>query len=72
MTVVEDNLEFRLVYTRPAGEPLRLKAAFLSRVAPDFIAHFNVTDEVGRQLSAHLLRPDEPSAEIAQAAGAGA
>ena len=69
--VVEDNLEFRLVYTRPAGEPLRLKAAFLSRVAPDYTAHVSVTDDAGGQLSSHMLRPDKPSAEIAEAAGAG-
>ncbi len=69
VTAVEDNLEFRLVYPRPAGEPLSLKADFLSRVAPDFIAHVNVTDDAGKQLSTHVLRPDEPSAEIARASG---
>jgi len=64
VTVVGDNLEFRLVYPRPPGEPLSLRAAFLSRVAPDYIAHVNVTDDAGRELSSHVLRPDQPSAEI--------
>ena len=70
VTVVEDNLEFRLVYPRPDGGPLRLKAAYLSRVAPDFIAHLSVTDGAGRPLSSHTLRPDEPAVEIAAASGA--
>ena len=70
VTVVEDNLEFRLVYPRPDGSPLRLKAAYLSRVAPDFVAHVSVTDDAGKQLSSHILRRDEPSVEIAPDAGA--
>lgn len=70
VTVVEDNLEFRLVYPRPTEGPLRLKANYLSRVAPDFIAHVSVIDEAGRPLANKILKSAEPSMEVALPSGA--
>ncbi len=64
VSVVEDNLVFRLVYPRTAAGALRLKATHLTRVSPEFIAHVSVTDEAGRPLASHVLRPDHPLVEI--------
>ena len=64
VAVVDDTLEFRLVYPLPASGPVLLKAGYLSRVAPEFVAHVSVTDEAGKPLSSHLLRPGEPLLEI--------
>jgi hypothetical protein len=51
VTVVEDNLVFRLLYPLTAEGPLRLRAAHLSRVAPEFIAHVSVTDDASTLLT---------------------
>ena len=69
VSVVEDNLVFRLVYPRAAAGPLRLKATHLSRVSPDFIAHVSVNDEAGKPLASHVLRPDQPLVEIEPPSG---
>lgn len=70
VTLVEDNLEFRLVYPRTDGGPLRLKALYLQRVAPDFIAHLSIEDADGRALSNKILSAQAPSAEVALPLGA--
>jgi len=70
VTLLEDNLEFHLVYPRPAGGPLRLKAVYLQRVAPDFIAHLSAEDEDGRTLTNKILNAQAPTAEVAPPSGA--
>lgn len=69
--VVEDNLEFRLVYPPPSAAPLRLKANYLSRVTPDFIAHVSVTDEPGKPLTSQVLRATAPVMEVPRPAAPG-
>ncbi len=64
VTLVDDNLEFRLVYPRTAEGPLRLKALYLSRVAPDFIANVSVEGAAGRPPVNRVLSAREPSAEL--------
>jgi hydrogenase/urease accessory protein HupE len=63
VVVIEDNLEFRLVYPRPASGPLHLKANYLNRVIPGYFAHVNVTDEAEQPLSSQILKADAPSME---------
>jgi hydrogenase/urease accessory protein HupE len=70
VSVVEDNLVFRLVYPRTAGGTLRFKAAHLSRLSPDFIAHLIVTDEAGKVLASQVLRQNQPAVEIEPPSGA--
>ena len=70
VSVVEDNLVFRLVYPRPAAGPLRLKATHLSRVSAEFIAHVSVTDEAGKPVASHVLRSNQPLVEIEPPSGA--
>lgn len=70
VSVVEDNLVFRLVYPRAAGGALRFKATHLSRLSPDFIAHVVVTDEAGKVLASHVLRQNQPAVEIEPPSGA--
>ena len=70
VTLSEDNLEFRLVYPRPSGGPLRLKALYLQRVAPDFIAHVSVEDESGQTVANKILNAHAPSAEVEPPSGA--
>lgn len=71
VSVVEDNLVFRLVYPRAASGPLRLRATHLSRLTPDFIAHVTATDESGKPLVSHVLRQGQPLVEIQPPAGGG-
>jgi hydrogenase/urease accessory protein HupE len=70
VTVVEDILVFRLVYPRPAGDPVRLKATHLSKVAPEFIAYVSVADEAGKPVAGHVLRQDRPLVEVEPPSGA--
>lgn len=75
VTLTDDNLEFHLVYTRPADGPLRLKALYLSRVGPDFIANVSVEGAAGGPPVNKVLNARAPSVEIeppSGAAGAGA
>jgi hydrogenase/urease accessory protein HupE len=64
VAVIEDNIEFRLVYPRPARGPLRLKATYLDRVIPGYFAHVNVVDEAEQPLSSQILRAEAPSMEV--------
>lgn len=64
VAVVEDNLVFRLVYSRTAEGPLQLKATHLSRLSPEFIAHVSFTDEAGKVLASRVLRQNQPVADI--------
>jgi hydrogenase/urease accessory protein HupE len=70
VSVVEDNLVFRLVYPRTDEGPLRLKATHLSKLPPDFIAQVSVTDEAGKVLASHVLRQYQPAVEIEPPSGA--
>src|SRR5215207_2609727 len=60
VSVVEDNLVFRLVYPRMAEGALRLKATHLTRFPPEFIAHVSVADEAGKALASHVLSQSRP------------
>jgi hydrogenase/urease accessory protein HupE len=64
VSVVEDNLVFRLVYPRMAEGALRLKATHLTRFPPEFIAHVSVADEAGKAHASHVLSQSRPLVEI--------
>ncbi|HEX8144108.1 MAG TPA: HupE/UreJ family protein [Pyrinomonadaceae bacterium] len=65
VAVVEDNIEFRLIYPRTTRGPLFLKANYLDRVIPGYFAHVNVTDEAEQPLSSQILKAESPSMEVA-------
>jgi hypothetical protein len=69
-SVVFDEFVFHLVYPRTPGGALRLKATHLSRLPPEFIAHLRVTDETGKSLANHVLKQNQPLAEIEPPPGA--
>jgi hydrogenase/urease accessory protein HupE len=64
VTVIEDYLEFRLVYGLPASGPLRLKALYLDRVIPGYFAHVSVLDEAEQPLSNQVLKAEAPAMEV--------
>lgn len=65
VTVIEDYLEFRVVYARPASGPLGLKATYLDRVIPGYFAHVSVLDETEQPLSNQVLKAEAPAMEVA-------
>jgi len=62
--VVEDYLEFRVAYPRPAPGVVRVEARYLARMSPEFEANFSVVQAGGAVLLSRTLDRQQPSLEL--------
>jgi hypothetical protein len=62
--VVEDYLEFHVVYAPPAKGLLQFKANYLSALSPEFTAEVSILDASDELLVERALIADDPAFEI--------